>query len=84
MEIYKHESHIVYKIRKKIVVMRYINQKLKFYHKGIGFINWRFSIRPHKEFRYFHWFIRIPFFFCEKKNGGFTIGSNKLNIWFIT
>ena len=68
MVIFKHKGHIVYQIHKKLVVIKNID-KVRFYFpkagliKGLrGLCNIRFSIKPHKQWQYFHWLIRLPGF----------------------
>jgi hypothetical protein len=88
MKIFRHKSHIVYELCKKLVIVREL-EKVQFWFptayrpKGAknGFVNVRFYVRPHKQFRYFHWFIRLPFLYWEKGNGGFKFGLPSLYLW---
>jgi hypothetical protein len=82
MDIYKHKSHNVYVLKKNINLMKN-NQKIKFFRKGKFISDLQFMIRPHKEWRYFRWFIRLPFFYFERHNSGFCIGTSNLYLWFI-
>ena len=85
MQIFKDKgSHTTYALTKKIVLIKNEKcHKVKFYFKGHGFANFRFNIRPCKNYQYFHWFIRLPFFLFEKDNGGYKIGNSSCYLWFI-
>ena len=82
MKIFKHEGHIAYEVlRNKIVIMKRINNnKIKFYYKNCGFVNFKFRIAHFGKFIK----IRCPIFYFNKNNGGFQIGLPNIYIWFIT
>jgi len=89
MQIFRHEGQTVYELKKNLVIIKNHN-KTRFYFpkagliKGLkGLCNIRFIIRPNKTWQYFHWLIRLPFFYCEKNNGGFWIGTNGMYLWSI-
>nr|DAE10376.1 MAG TPA: hypothetical protein [Siphoviridae sp. ctwrX9] len=74
MDVYKHEGHTVYRFAKKFLLFK-IHRKMMFWHKGKLVKNHRFIIKPNKQWRYFHWFIRQPFFYFERNNGGIYLGA---------
>jgi hypothetical protein len=74
MDIYRHKEHTVYKLSKKILFFIQ-HTKVMFWHKGKIVKNHRFIIKPNKQWKYFHWFIRLPFFYFERNNGGVQIGT---------
>ncbi|KWW17934.1 hypothetical protein AS888_20695 [Peribacillus simplex] len=74
MDIYKHKGHTVYKLAKKILFFKQ-HEKVMFWHEGKVVKNHRFSIRPNRKWCYFHWFIRQPYFYFERNNGGLYIGT---------
>lgn len=74
MDIYRHKEYTVYRLSKKIFFFKH-NSKVIFWHKGKLIKNHRFSVRPHKQWRYFHWFIRQPYFYFERNNSGVYLGT---------
>ncbi len=82
MNIYRHANHTVYSLKKNITFMKE-HDKMIFLHKGKLIPNFRFKIYPHKEWKYFHWFIRQPYFYFERNNGGIRIGTPNKYLWFI-
>jgi len=74
-EVFKHKGHTVYQINKKVVIIKELN-KIKFYFKGIGFANLRFKLGKFI-------FIRLPFFYLEKNNGGISFGLPNFYLWII-
>jgi hypothetical protein len=84
MKVFRHKRHNAYQITKKLVIVKYNKgSKIKFYFKGRGFSNLKFSLYPHKEWRYFHWLIRLPFLYFQKNNGGYEIGFPNCYLWII-
>jgi hypothetical protein len=54
MEIFRYEGHNVYQlINGKLVVIKRKN-KIKFWFRGIGFKNLKFTVSPHRQLRYKH------------------------------
>jgi len=53
MNIYRHANQTIYSFKKNIKFMKEHN-KMLFWHRGKLVPNFRFSIRPHKQWRYFH------------------------------
>ncbi|AJA41436.1 hypothetical protein AXJ14_gp117 [Geobacillus virus E3] len=82
MKVYKHKSHNAYQLRKKLVLIKN-HQKIKFWNKGKVLPNFRFNIKPHKQLKYFHWLIQMPFLYFERNNGGLKIGLPNLYLWII-
>lgn len=88
MRVFRHKFHIVYELSKKLVIIKKLD-KIKFWfpkeHRPpetkCGLVNIKFIVHPHKQFKYFHWLIRLPFFYWEKNNGGFKIGLPNLYLW---
>lgn len=74
MNIYKHKSHTVYELSNKLLFFKN-HKKMTFWHEGRLVKNHRFIIKPHRQWRYFHWFIRQPFLYFERNNGGVYIGT---------
>ncbi|HAM79594.1 MAG TPA: hypothetical protein DCO80_02140 [Ornithinibacillus sp.] len=74
MEIYRHKGHTVYRFARRLLMFKN-HSKMMFWHKGKLVRNHRFIIKPHKQWRYFHWFIRQPFFYFERNNGGIYLGT---------
>jgi hypothetical protein len=74
MDVYKHKYHTVYKLSRRAFLFKQHN-KAVFWHKGKLIKNFRFQIKPHKQWRYYHWFIRQPYFYFEKNNRGIYLGT---------
>lgn len=80
------DGHSVYAITKKKIFIKKTESKVQFFFKVKGkikILNFKFSIRPHRQWKYFHWLIRFPFFYWEKNNGGFEIGLPNFYLWVI-
>jgi hypothetical protein len=80
MNVYRHAPHTVYSIKKGFHIMKQHN-KMLFWHRGKLVPNFRFSIRPHKQWQFFHLFIRLPYFYFEKHNTAIMIGTPNLYLW---
>ena len=74
MDIYRHKNHTVYKLKDRLLFFKN-HQKMMFYHKGKLIKNHRFYISPNRQWKYFRWFIRQPFFYFERDNAGVNIGT---------
>lgn len=91
MNVFKHDGHTAYSFKRgKFVLMQYTKDKVRFYFPKAGIVNGlkglkniKFRIKPHREFRYWHWTFRLPFFYWNKDNGGFKIGLPNLYLWVI-
>jgi hypothetical protein len=81
MDVYKHKHHTVYKLSKRITLFKQHNKAI-FWFKGKPVKNFRFKIHPHKQWRYFHWLIRQPYFYFAKDNCGIYIGTPNKYIQF--
>ncbi len=82
IKVYRNKRHTAYKLSKNLVVIKY-HRKMEFWCKEKGLINYKFSINPHRQWRYFHWLIRLPFFYWQRHNVGVEIGVPGLYLWFI-
>jgi len=85
MQVFKHEGHNAYQLitNKVVIIKNKDRNKVKFWFGGLRFANFKFSIRPHKQWQYFHWLIRTPVFYWERHNCGFKIGLPNLYLWVI-
>ena len=84
MKIFRHEGHNAYQlINGKLVVIKRKN-KVKFWFKGIGFKNLKFTVSPHGQLRHWHWLVRLPFFYWQRDNGGVRIGMPNFYLWVIS
>ena len=92
MRAFKHKEHNVYSISKNaVIIRRKVGGRIKFFFpkavKRYGLIgsvkNFKLYIRPHKEWRFWYWLIRFPFFYWARHNGGFEIGFPNLYLWII-
>ena len=83
MKIFRHEGHNAYQlINGKLVAIKRKN-KIKFWFRGIGFKNLKFTVSPHRQLRYWYWLIRLPFFYWQRDNGGVQIGLPNFYLWVI-
>lgn len=64
--------------------------KTRFWYPKLGIKQWfglklmsncRFKIYWNKQWKYFHWLIRLPGFYWEKTNGGWEFGLNNCYLW---
>jgi hypothetical protein len=81
MTVFKHSTHWVYRITKKLVLIR---------NNGRSHVHWRALWLPRNwRFRLYirrgQWFlfVRLPFLLIKKNNGGFSIGTQNHYAWFI-
>ncbi|MEW4152151.1 hypothetical protein Q0N88_18660 [Bacillus thuringiensis] len=81
MDAFRHKDHTVYRLTKNILFFKQ-HSKVMFWHRGKIVNNHRFKISPHKQWQFFHWFIRLPFFYFERNNGGLYIGTPNKYIQF--
>jgi len=80
MKVYKHKNHNVYSLTQKIQFMK-MKTKTIFFYKGKTIGNIRFIIKPHKQWKYFRWFIRLPFFYFERTNVAIFVGTPNSYFW---
>lgn len=82
MKKFVHESHTAIELlKRKIVIINH--DKIQMFNRRVKFANWRFLIQPNKRWLYFHWFIRLPFFYFEKDNVSIKIGTPNSYLWLI-
>jgi hypothetical protein len=74
MDVYKHKEHTVYRLCQKTIFFKR-HSKMQFWFKGKLVKNHRFRIKPHKQWKYFQWFIRLPYFYFERNNSGIRLGT---------
>ena len=75
IDVYRHKRHTVYKFSKRIIFFKQ-HDKMMFFFKGKLVKNHRFIIRrPNKKWRELRWFIRQPYFYFERNNGGIYLGT---------
>lgn len=64
MRKFDHPGHTAYELFKKVVIIKKKKDKIRFYARGHGFINWKF----HRN-KYGFTLIRTPVFYLSKTNG---------------
>jgi len=83
--IFIHSGHSVYTLKrtnKKVhFLFNKIHTKCYIYKCKKFFVNFKFSVYPYKNFKYFKWLIRFPFFHFSKDNCNIHLGTNKRQLW---
>jgi hypothetical protein len=62
--------------------------KIRFWNPKLGIKKWfglrlmtNCKFRIYKGYEHLNWFIRLPFLFTERTNGGWSFGLNKCYLW---
>lgn len=85
MTVFKHDTHTAHVIKNGrgvktgIVLIKNTGRKLSI--RSL-LRSWKFYVRIH-SLKYWFVTIRLPFFYFEKDNGGFSIGTQNRYLWVI-